>query len=213
MRWIFDHLEIVAAIAAAIAYWLNQRKSQRDEADEHAPRGSQTASSPHDDADRTRRIQEEIRRKIAERRSGGAPPPPLPAPAPARTAPPPLQTPRPAMQDSSGLHDTLARKLAELRQRAEAAEAGRIRQQQLDAQMRAEDAERIEEERRSAALAAAKAEALYKASQVQAQESAQREAQSWIHALRDPQLARRAIVLRELLGAPVGLRRADERSF
>ena len=66
MRWIFDNPQLLLVIAGAVAYWLTQRRQQKElkrEAEEELGR------VPTDDemAERTRRIQEEIRRKIAER--------------------------------------------------------------------------------------------------------------------------------------------------
>ena len=69
MNWVQEHLQILIAAAAAIAYFLNSRRSARDENDE-TKRPVEQASAEH--AERTRRVQEEIRRKIAERPASSA---------------------------------------------------------------------------------------------------------------------------------------------
>ena len=71
MDWILDHLQIVIAAAAAVAYWLNQRREAQ--AEEDPPPGSnfeREEPGAAEEAERARRIREEIRRKIAERVGG-----------------------------------------------------------------------------------------------------------------------------------------------
>lgn len=178
MRWILDNLQVVIAVAAALAYWLNQRKQAA--AEEEQPGAGQAddpfreqAADPVE-AERTRRIQDEIRRKIAER-AGGAPvnlppvmPPPLfqPEPPPARTA-------------------ALAA--------ASAQEAALQRQRDLDEQLRAVQASRRATQRREV-IAQASSRA----------PSAARTA--LLGDLKGADNLRRAMVLREVLGPPVGLR-------
>ena len=67
MNWVQEHLQLIIAAAAAIAYFFNRQRSAHDENDE-TQRPTEQASPEH--AERTRRVQEEIRRKIAERRTG-----------------------------------------------------------------------------------------------------------------------------------------------
>jgi|UniRef100_UPI004049B680 hypothetical protein len=89
MDWILDHLQIVIAAAAAVAYWLNQRREAQ--AEEDPPPGSnfeREEPGAAEEAERARRIREEIRRKIAERVGGGLPSSPQPV------SPPPLFSPR-----------------------------------------------------------------------------------------------------------------------
>lgn len=207
MDWILDHLQLVIAIAAAVAYWLNsQRKNATDDAE---PQDSE-------EAERTRRIQEEIRRKIAERRGGQAPAPP---PAGARPAPPPLLRPRPAElpmppfgapaqpvfapRAAREERDDEARTPAEADERARtAARTAAIleRQEKLAEEMRALEAARQEARKRAAQVATAETER-------QARENrAAVGARSLAEELRDAKSARRAIVMREVLGTPVGLR-------
>ena len=86
MDWIFDHLQFIIAAAAAVAYWLNQRRTaekEKAEADRQpATRLPRTQVDESQDAEQARRIREEIRRKIAERAEG------RPVRAPATQTPP-----------------------------------------------------------------------------------------------------------------------------
>ena len=92
MRWFLEHIQVVIAVAGIIAWWLNQRRREKEgqSADydgDGTPERNPTAE-PYDD-EQARRVREDIRRKIAERRG-------LATPAPAATEPPPLaQAPAP----------------------------------------------------------------------------------------------------------------------
>jgi len=79
MDWILDNIQFVIAFIAAFVWWLNKRREQGAAADEEAPPPMMMGDPDHDEAERARRIQEEIRRKIAERRTlpPVAPPPML----------------------------------------------------------------------------------------------------------------------------------------
>ena len=78
MDWLIDHIQLVIAVGAAFAYWLNARKQQQpDEDDEPGVRQFQDESQEAaEEAERARRIREEIRRKITERAGSGAMSPP-----------------------------------------------------------------------------------------------------------------------------------------
>jgi hypothetical protein len=206
MDWILNHLQIVVAAAGAIAYLFNQKRSaeareERKEAE--SPTGGMT-----EDTERTRRIQEEIRRKIAERR-GAAQPPPM---ADARTSRPvasPVLAPRPvANVGGGGLREKLETKLAQAQARERARVAAQDRKEQLEGQLRDNETVRLTEQRRLAEIslvnrAENKATAV---AQTTADALAARGSRAWLDDLRNPQSARRAIVLREVLGEPVGLR-------
>ena len=106
MNWILEHLQLIIVVAGTIAYWINQRAREKagqdadyDEDGKPEVRGgparelkplSQDGSDPEAD-ERVRRIQEEIRRKIAERRGQPVPPP---------LAPPELSPFRPVFQEA-----------------------------------------------------------------------------------------------------------------
>ncbi|HEY0968736.1 MAG TPA: hypothetical protein VGD88_15195 [Opitutaceae bacterium] len=199
MDLILDNLQLILVIAGSIAYWLNQRKrEQRGEAADYDEDGipeNRPTVAPNADAmeeeQRTRRIQEEIRRKIQERRAGGAPaapvePPPLREEAPAYEAPveePSWREQAPRAPQPPPLDDgVLARQ--------------RALQEQLQALA----------ERRAALEAArsrASAPVLAAATATHARPS---KSAALLRDLRDPESTRRAIVLREVLGPPVALR-------
>jgi len=71
MDWVFEHLQVVILVAVAIAAALQKLKQSRTLTGAELP-----PAADDNEAERTRRIQEEIRRRILERR-GQAPTPPL----------------------------------------------------------------------------------------------------------------------------------------
>ena len=77
MNWISEHLQLILAVAGALAYWLSQRREAeaKREAEKNPPPAS-LAEADADDPFRAEKVREEIRRKIAERRGGA----PLPEP-------------------------------------------------------------------------------------------------------------------------------------
>lgn len=201
MSWILDNLQVVIAVAAAFAYWLSQRKKEGDPADQDGdglpddPRGE--VSLDRDETERTRRIQDEIRRKIAERAAGG----PINVPAPA-LEPPPLfrenaTAPRP-VAPSPLPQRTFTREAAPV-----AAQPARTlgyegtlqRQLDLAEQMRNLEQNRKSIKRRAAVIAKTAAEAAPSAAHT-----------ALLMDLRGAHNLRRAMVLREVLGPPVALR-------
>jgi hypothetical protein len=223
MRWVLDNIQVVIVIAGAIAYWLNQRQRIKqglppvDEDGHPIPqhRPKQASFEETDDAERTRRIQEEIRRKIVERRSESGPPaiprsPPVTIPAPVRRE----ATPPPVFQDPvQEMMKELQRRFAPVPEApapteplAESAQAAGeremlTRQRELEEKLQALEAQQRTDRQRVAEIKATDAAA------VTSRESAgQAVADRWLTDLRDPETARHAIVLREIIGPPVGLR-------
>ncbi len=199
MDLILDNLQLILVIAGSIAYWLNQRKREKngepadydeDGIPENRPTVAPNAEAMEEEL-RTRRIQEEIRRKIQERRGGGVPapvPPPLREEAPAYEAPPepvwreeevsrPVPAP-PPLDDG-----VLARQ--------------RALQEQLQA---------LADRRAALAAARSEAPATVAAMSAGAPRAASPKSGALLRDLRDPESMRRAIVLREVLGPPVALR-------
>jgi hypothetical protein len=184
MEWALDHLQVLIFVAIAVAAVFQRLKKANDGA------GAGPAAAPADPEEeaRTRRIQEEIRRRIMERR--GLAPSPQPAsgtaPEPPRfpTAPPLIEEVRsyrvePPAEAAAEAPD-VQRAAAELKRQQELAE--RVRE--LDAARHARAA--VATESAKIALEAA--------------------ANRPLPDLRSPSGLRRAIVLREVLGPPVGLR-------
>jgi hypothetical protein len=203
MEWIQDNLQIIIAAAAAVAYWLNQRRQAQmgDGEEDRTESPQRDFNADPEEAERTRRIQEEIRRKIAERAGGGPISVPLPAPEP-----PPLfrtetSAPRPVAAPLPQREFTRQAEAAPLRPpptfQASAA-AILERQQQIEEQMRELEAARKAAQRRAASVAANTA--------VFAPAAASGRNSGLLADLHGARNLRRAIVLREILGPPVGLR-------
>jgi hypothetical protein len=189
MDWVFDHLQIIIAAAGAIAWWLNQRRKGGMEGDEEPPVQETTFDDP-ELAERTRKIREEIQRKIAERARGYAnEQPTIPRDEPAE---PPLVrevvvTQAPPMP-RRGLTALEAQRQAE------------ILEEQASLAERLQEAEQMK-------LAAQK-RARYEAATTDHSGAARSLSRSTVlDDLRDPAALRRAFILREVLGPPVALRR------
>ena len=217
MSWIFEHIQLVLVVAGVIAYWLNQRAREKagQEADydedgvpENRPNArrpdvreltpaSRDGSSPEAD-ERVRQIQEEIRRKIAERR-GQVAPPPIPIPEreqPVRQSQPPEREPAPApvrereREVITAYDDTAALE----RQRRLAEQLEELESRRREARLAAQAASAGAGSRTEGAFALAK------------EVSPGAGLRSLAVELRDPKALRRAMVLREVLGGPVALR-------
>ena len=183
MDWILEHLQVLFAIAIAVVAILQKLKGTRSAEEPPA-----AAPKNREDAERTRRIQEEIRRRIMERRgllptapaaqeSGEAAPgfpdsPPLIQPVrPIVVEPTPLESPEGAALPGGSTEFE--------------------RQQRLIEQFRELEASRQASTVTGPGPAGATVGA--PASRLRPD-------------LRSPQGLRRAVVLREVLGPPVGLR-------
>jgi hypothetical protein len=188
MDWVFDHLQFIIAAAGAIAWWLNQRRKGGMEGDEAPPPEEATFDDP-ELAERTRKIREEIQRKIAERARGyPTEQPTLPLDVPDE---PPLVrevvvTQAPPMP-RRGLTALEAQRQAE------------ILEEQATLAERLQEAEQMK-------LAAQK-RARYEAATADHSNAARSLSRSTVlDDLRDPAALRRAFILREVLGPPVALR-------
>ncbi len=72
MDWVLDNLQIIILVAVAVAAVLQRIRQSRAQTGAEPP-----PAADQDEANRTRRIQEEIRRRILERRGLAPVPPPL----------------------------------------------------------------------------------------------------------------------------------------
>src|SRR3954468_10084530 len=87
MNWVAEHLQLIIALAGGVAWWLNKNREKPGDVAE-PPRVDKTFDDP-ELAERTRRIREEIQRKIEQRAKGYATEQPtIPRGEPA--SPPPL---------------------------------------------------------------------------------------------------------------------------
>jgi hypothetical protein len=204
MDWILDHLQIVIAIGAAIAYWLNARRNERagrpadydgDGRSDNAPGGG-GAMRDHErsmeHAENTRRIQEEIRRKIAERQGGGHQPGPILQPAGHATSMPAAQVRRREVE--------LARQAAEARREEAQREATVVleRQRELASQLAVLQSRKDEAGRQAKAVWTQETRA--------ATRTESPDGGDLLRELRSARSLRKAIILREVLGTPLGLR-------
>ncbi|MBC7367250.1 MAG: hypothetical protein H7343_10655 [Undibacterium sp.] len=216
MNWIIEHLQLVLAIAGGIAYWVNQRRTAAAEkqAEEAGGNAQPSSMAEADDRMRAEQVRETIRRKIAARRDG------VPAEAARleRTVVieagekkfqlPPVMRPRPVspLDPFGGPAPRPVVKRAEpdwVRKvepppvlSSETLEASLERQEQLAVKLQELADQRALTERRASAVAVSKAALAQRAL---AGDELRRD-------LRDPRSLRRAMILREVLGVPVGLR-------
>ncbi|MFT3784020.1 MAG: hypothetical protein QM790_18565 [Nibricoccus sp.] len=200
MDWLGEHLRLIALVGSAIAYWYFQRKKAKEaeEASEtgmsEQPRAEQSTPPTRidDDSERVRRIQEEIRRKILER-AGGQTPRREPVPATPAVNPPPMPSPAKAEPDETNAY----RQEVQEERTTSIDDALLERQREL-----AEKFRELEDKRRQVA---GMAESFREKKSLPPTVSDGRN-RSLIEGLRDPAEVRKAIVLREVLGTPVGLR-------
>ena len=197
LQWVLDNLFTVLIIAGVVAQLIQAVKGKKGGDEEAGPTVEPPKEFEFEDpelAERTRRIREDIRRKIAQRQAGGTPedePEMEPAPEPAAFEEPPpvvrevaVERPAPAMVASSRMD---AQRQAEV----------------LEQQAALMDKLRQLEETKAAALR----RAAFEASTVSPAAAARTQARgAVIEDLRNPAALRRAFVLREIIGPPVGLR-------
>jgi hypothetical protein len=228
VTWLLGNRELLALVFVAVA-WLAQKMGLTKKREEAAKRAAAqeaasadtTASLSDDEAERTRRVQEEVRRKIAERRAGGAP-----AQSPIRSLrepPPPVVAPRPIAQHP--LSPSRGGGWAEMLkpyyeapnpkpQKADEDELGAVlaRQRDLEERMRQLQSSSAAVSRSAGGSRAPAGSYLGQFSMAEAAEEASIPSVqlganfAWISQLRDPSTARRAMVLREVLGPPVAFR-------
>lgn len=186
MDWIFDHLQLVFVVGGAIAWWLNQRK-QAQAGDEAPPPEQEAGFDDPELAERTRRIREEIQRKIEQRARGYAnEQPTLPHTEPVE--PPPV-----------------IREVVVARQPVRA--ASRI-EAQRQAEILEEQAAMMEKLREAETMKAAVQKRVeFEAATTDHSEEARAAIRTTVlDDLRAPAALRRAFILREVLGPPVALR-------
>jgi hypothetical protein len=195
MDWILNHLFIVVFVAIAVANML--AKAKKAGAQQRPSQPARSSLDP-DTAERTRRVQEEIRRKIAER-SGR-----LPASPPITSSSPSAGPPARNIFQELARQMAEAKRIAEMQQRAQSADEAQAQQRMQDEQKSREQAEArqlaeaqrtLQRQQQTVATAAA-----YSGT------TATSARDKLLADLREPDSLRRAWVLREILGEPVGLR-------
>ncbi|HXC02541.1 MAG TPA: hypothetical protein VNU49_07790 [Opitutaceae bacterium] len=182
MDWILNHLFIVVFVAIGVANML--AKAKKAGARQRPSQPARSSLDP-DTTERTRRVQEEIRRKIAERAGRLPVSPPTPA---GPSSPPPRQN----------IFQELARQMAETKRVAEM-------QARAQADAEAQAQQRIQDEQKSRELDEAR-RTLQMEQPAAADGATDVSARDKLLAdLRAPDSLRRAWLLREILGEPVGL--------
>ena len=186
MDWILEHLQVLIVIAAAVFAILQKFKIVRTPGT-NAP----AAEENPEQAERTRRIQEEIRRRIMERRGQ---PPGMPTETEAEAEPAQLPAPPPVIGEvrPALVPPPVAPAVVVL----SADRQEMKRQEVLLDQLRQWEA---------VAPAIAAGESVSAAGPVAGVTGTGRTG-LWLADLRSPAGLRRAVVLREILGPPVGLR-------
>lgn len=198
MKWVQLLLDNVWAviIIGGVLLQLFQAITKKKSGDEAAPgQPEQSREFEFDDpelAERTRRIREEIQRKIAQRQRGGAEPESAPVAEPMAmevNEPPPLvrEVPQPSPQERTG-------------SRLDAQRQAEILEQQAVWQEKLIEAKRMKESA-SKRTEFEEATADHSASKRAATRS------TVLGDLRSPEALKRAFILREVLGPPVALRR------
>ena len=199
MSWIFDNLQIVIVVGSTIAWWLTQRKQGEEEPPKHGERPGRQKID-FETLERNKRLREEIRRKREQRQAGVEP---SEAPAPRSNlpdlereitqqlppvlremmgmpeAPPPAAAPPPVPKVNPVLE----------------------RQQRMEQEMA-----ELQLKRREARALAARVGVNQNTRRRRARRTSDLNERDFLATLRDPKSARRAILLREILGKPVGLR-------
>lgn len=191
MNWASDHLQLIIAVAGAVAWWLNQRRTGRPEENAESSQGK-TFEDP-ELAERTRRIREEIQSKI-EQRSRGYTQPPAPVARPESDELPPVvrevvmtRQPGPPPLTRAAVSQLETQRTAEILEQ----QATLVEQLRLAQEMQAATARRT----------------LFETEVASKEEAAKVAVRSALgDDLRDPAALRRAFVLREILGPPVALR-------
>ena len=205
MDWLLQNLPLL--VLGFVVFSIFRAISRAREANaKHEAGADQTDEQRH-----VREVQDQIRRKIAERRGERAPAPPPPVLRPSAAESRPilrLPQPVPPLDPFGG---PVARQIKELERRvapppapvpeADTRRAELERQARLAEEMRAIEEARVIEQRRAARQLAARDEA---AASEDGLRTSTRE--RLLVDLNDPQGLRRAFLLREVLGAPVGLR-------
>lgn len=194
LQWLVDNAWTVVIIGGVLAQMLQAILKKKGGEDAAAPDAEPREYEFEDPelAERTRRIREEIQRKISQRQQGGAPESePVPAPEYAEEPPPLIRDIVVARSEPPPVPSG---------SRFESARQAEILEQQAQLEARLRDARRLKE----AAARRAEFEQSTK-DQHAVRRAAARSAV--LDDLKDPEALRRAFILREVLGPPVALRK------
>jgi hypothetical protein len=198
LQWALDNLWtllIIAGVAAQLLQAVRARKNKDADAPEADFVPEDESFEDPELAERTRRIREEIQRKISERQRGGSP-----APESRDEPEPPFAPDEPPLVREVAVERAPVPPVAAGHMtRLEAQRSAEILEQQAALAQRLRQAK----EMKAASVRRAAHEAKTANKDVQARKVARGELLEDLHS---PQALRRAFVLREVLGPPVGLR-------
>jgi hypothetical protein len=191
MDWVSKHLQVIIAIAGAVAWWLTQRKNAQAGGAAEAPPAQEKTFDDPELAERTRRIREEIQRKIEQRAKGYAQEQPRPVAREAAEPPPVIREiyvePPPAPVLPPVTRRQEAQRNAEILEQQQA-----LMEKLAEARLMKTSAEKRTRFEEATADHAAEARSLSRS--------------TLLDDLREPAALRRAFILREVLGPPVALR-------
>jgi hypothetical protein len=198
VAWLLSNREAMVGVFMLVAWLFRKSGLAKDKTKEAKPKLNTEEDS--EALERTRRIQEEVRRKINERKNA---PVAQPVSLPSERVPaPPLIAPRPIATSPGDIF----RELFERRELEP--EKNEYVDLELEASLKRQ--KELEEKMRALELAAKNTQEsvskMREPEQIQSPRSTSSTPHAWIHDLRDPALARKAIVLREILNPPVALR-------
>lgn len=186
MNWIFDHLQLLFIVGGAVAWWLNQRKEAAAE-EASASRQEKSFEDP-ELAERTRRIREEIQRKIEQRGRNPASPP--------------------VAREDRGMHDLppVMRDLVLIPSPEPVRSRQEIRREAEVLEQQAALAEQLAQAKEMKAAAARRIQFEFESSGRGEPVAAMAGPGTLADDLGSPEALRRAFILREVLGPPVALR-------
>jgi len=209
VNWLLGNREILALVFVAVA-WLAQKLGSAKNRKTATGEGPKGAAVDGGEAERTRRVQEEIRRRIAERRSAA---PPVPPTLRVGRKPVPLADPQPPASEPGSLWgEVFQTEIEEPQTAAPSASDGELaavlaRQRELEEKMR-----RLESASSAASAEAGGIQAIGSSATPLSQagpallQIPSTPPNPWLSLLSERQGARKAMVLREVLGPPIGMR-------
>ena len=199
-------MQVVIVIASAFAWWLNKRREDAALDKETPPKN--LSNEDYAEVERRRKIQEEIRRKIAERRGEAAPvsPQDRSRPAPQSTQPVEPEEPDipPFLRELMGMPERRPVAPPVEPPPVPTISPGFDRQAEMQAELRRLEAKKQEAEAMSANFRAASSRGGPRKRRPTA--GFGDSSRDLLATLRDSKSARRVIVLREILDKPVALR-------
>jgi len=202
--WIFDNIFIIAIIGSAIARWLSGLKE--DSSDSSSGERPARGAVDVEQAERNRRLREEIRRKREQRRGGQTV-------APAEAVEPAKPAYDPHLPEQQQIPPIL-REMLGIPQEPQTVVVTPTPPPVPEVNPVLDRQQRMEQEMAELEIKRREADALARKAGVGQGGPRRRRAKStsdlserdFLATLRNPQQARRAILLREILGKPVGLR-------